>query len=348
MRKVVLFAGLSLMFWCTAPTAAPAAPPAPDSGYHLIKKVHLGGEGGWDYLVMDNAARRLYISHSTHVIVLDADTYKVVGDIPDTPGVHGVTLAPEFGRGFTSDGQAAKVTIFDLKTLKKIGETKTGEGPDAILYDPASKRVFTFNGRANSSTAIDASTGNVVGTIDLGGRPEFAVSDEAGHIYNNLEDKSEELEIDSRSLKILHRWPLAPCDSPSGMAIDREHRRLFIGCHNEMMAVMDAATGHVITTVPIGRGVDANRYDPGTGLAFSTNGFDGTLTVVREESPGKFSVVENVPTERGARTMALDLKTHRIFTVTAKFGPMPPPMPGERFRRPPILPDTFELLVFGQ
>ncbi len=348
MRKVVLFAGLSLMFWCTAPTAAPAAPPAPNSGYHLIKKVHLGGQGGWDYLVMDSAARRLYISHSTHVIVLDADTYKVVGDIPDTPGVHGVALAPEFGRGFTSDGQAAKVTIFDLKTLKKIGEAKTGEGPDAILYDPASKRVFTFNGRANSSTTIDAATGNVAGTIELGGRPEFAVSDEAGHIYNNLEDKSEELEIDSRSLKILHRWPLAPCESPSGMAIDREHRRLFIGCHNEMMAVMDAATGHVITTVPIGRGVDANRYDPGTGLAFSTNGFDGTLTVVREESPGKFSVVENVPTERGARTMALDLKSHRIFTVTAKFGPMPPPKPGERFRRPPILPDTFELLVFSQ
>jgi DNA-binding beta-propeller fold protein YncE len=347
MKKVVLFAGLSLMFWAAAPIAALAAPPAPDSGYRLIKKVHLGGEGGWDYLMMDNAARRLYISHSTHVIVLDADTYEVVGDIPDTPGVHGVALAPEFGRGFTSDGQAAKVTIFDLKTLKKIGEAKTGEGPDGILYDPASKRVFTFNGRANSSTAIDAATGDVAGTIDLGGRPEFAVSDEAGHIYNNLEDKSEELEIDSRSLKILHRWPLAPCESPSGMAIDREHRRLFVGCHNEMMAVLDADTGHVIATVPIGRGVDANRFDPGTGLAFSSNG-DGTLTVVREESPGKFSVVENVPTERGARTMALDLKTHRIFTVTAQFGPMPPPKPGERFRRPPILPDTFELLVFGR
>jgi YVTN family beta-propeller protein len=347
MKKIMMFAGSLLLFWSAAQYSQPAAPPAPASGYHLLKKVHLGGEGGWDYLAMDSAARRLYISRGTHVMVLDADTYQVVGDIPDTPGVHGIALAPEFDRGFTSDGQAAKVTIFDLKTLKTIGEAKTEEGPDGILYDPASKRVFTFNGRANSSTAIDAATGNVAGSIPLGGRPEFAVADGEGHVYNNLEDKSEELEIDSRSLKILHRWPLAPCESPSGLAMDTEHRRLFVGCHNEMMAVLDADNGHVITTVPIGRGVDANRFDPGTSLAFSSNG-DGTLTVVREESPEKFSAVENVPTERGARTMALDLKTHRILTVTAQFGPMPPPKPGERFRRPPILPDTFELLVLGQ
>ena len=348
MKKIIMFAGLLFLIWSAAQYAQPAAQSEPASGYHLLKKVHLGGEGGWDYLAMDSAARRLYISRGTHVLVLDADTYKVVGDIPDTPGVHGIALAPEFGRGFTSDGQAAKVTIFDLQTLKTIGEAKTEEGPDGILYDPASKRVFTFNGRANSSTAINAADGSVAGSIPLGGRPEFAVADGEGHIYNNLEDKSEELEIDSHSLKILHRWPLAPCESPSGLAMDREHRRLFVGCHNEMMAILDADSGHVITTVPIGRGVDANRYDPGTGLAFSTNGFDGTLTVVREESPEKFSVVENVPTERGARTMELDLKTHRIFTVTAQFGPMPPPKPGERFRRPTILPDTFELLVLGQ
>ncbi len=329
--------------------SANGAPPAtpPDSGYHLIKKVHLGGEGGWDYLKVDADARRLYISRGTHVIVVDADSYKVVGDIPDTQGVHGIALAPEFGRGFTSNGRTATVTIFDLKTLSKIGEAKTEEGPDGIIYDPASKRVFTFNGRANSATAIDAATGNVAGSIPLGGRPEFAVADGQGHVYNNLEDKSEEVVIDSKSLKILNRWPLAPCESPSGVAMDQEHRRLFIGCHNQMMAIMDADSGKVVATVPIGRGVDANRFDPATGLAFSSNG-DGTLTVVHEDSPDKFTVVDNVQTERGARTMALDTKTHNIFLVTAQFGEAPPPKPGERFSRPPILPDTFELLVFGK
>jgi DNA-binding beta-propeller fold protein YncE len=342
---IALFMGLS----ATAASGAPPAkaPAAPESGYHLLKKVHLGGEGFWDYMTMDSEARRLYVSHGTHVMVLDADSYQVVGDIPDTPGVHGVALAPEFGRGFTSNGRTATVTIFDLKTLKKLGEAKTEEGPDGILYDPASKRVFTFNGRANSSTAVDAATGNVAGSVALGGRPEFAVADGEGHLYNNLEDKSEVVEIDSHALKVLNRWPLAPCEEPSGMAMDKEHRRLFIGCHNEMMAVMNADTGKVVATVPIGRGVDANRFDPATELAFSSNG-DGTLTVVHEDSPDKFTVLENVQTERGARTMALDLKTHRILTVTAQFGPMPPPKPGERFQRPPIIPDSFELLVLGK
>lgn len=327
--------------------ASSAQPPAPDSGYHLLKKVRLGGEGGWDYMKLDSDARRLYISRSTHVIVVDADSYQVVGDIPDTQGVHGIALAPEFGRGFTSNGRTATVTIFDLKTLKKLGEAKTEEGPDAILYDPASKRVFTFNGRANSSTAIDAATGNVAGSVALGGRPEFAVTDADGHIFNNLEDKSEVIEIDSKGLKILNRWPLAPCEEPSGMAMDTEHRRLFIGCHNQMMAVMDANSGKVVATVPIGRGVDANRFDPETGLAFSSNG-DGTLSVVHEDSTDKFSVLENLTTERGARTMELDPKTHRIFTVTAQFGEAPASKPGEPFQRPPILSGTFELLVFGK
>jgi DNA-binding beta-propeller fold protein YncE len=346
------FLGLLLWFSASTPGGAPGparavASPVPEAGYHLLKKIHLGGEGGWDYLNVDSAARRLYISRGTHVIVLDADSYKVVGDIPDTPGVHGVALAPEFGRGFTSNGRDATVTIFDLKTLKKLGEAKTEAGPDAILYEPVSKRVFTFNGRANSSTAIDAANGNVAGSIPLGGRPEFAVADGKGHIYNNLEDKSEVVEIDARELKILNRWPLAPCESPSGMATDRDHRRLFIGCHNEMMAVMDADNGHVITTVPIGRGVDANRFDPEAGVAFSSNG-DGTLTVVREESPEKFSVVENVTTEPGARTMALDTKTHNVFLVTAQFGPPPPPTPERPHPWHTILPDSFELLVFGK
>ncbi len=333
---------------CLVSSAALAAAPAPpEAHYHLLQKVHLGGEGGWDYLTLDSAARRLYISRSTHVIVLDADSLKTVGDIPDTPGVHGVALAPELGRGFTSNGRASSVTIFDLQTLQKLGEAKTDKGPDAILYDHASRRVFTFNGEGNSATAIEAATGAVAGTIALGGQPEFAVADGAGHVYNNLEDKSQVVELDSRSLHVLHRWPLAPCEHPSGMAIDRAHRRLFIGCHNQLMAVMDADAGRVVTTLPIGRGVDANRFDPGTGLAFSSNG-EGTLTVVHEDAPDRYSVVETVPTERGARTMALDLKTHRVFLVTAQFGPPPAPTPERPHPFPRPLPDTFEVLVFGR
>ena len=279
-------------------------------------------------------------------MVLDADTYAVLGDIPDTNGVHGIALAPEFGRGFTSNGRANTVTIFDLKTLKTLGMAKTGEGPDAIVYDPASHRVFTFNGHGGNSTAIDAETGKVAGTIDLGGRPEFAVADGAGHVYANLEDKSEVAAIDSQALSVKAHWPLAPCEEPSGLAIDREHRRLFSGCHNKMMAVIDAHSGKVLATPPIGEGVDANAFDPGTGLAFSSNGA-GTLTVVHEDSPDKFTVVGNVETQRGARTMALDLKTHNVFLVTAEFGP-PPPATAEHPRpRPTVKPGTFTLLVFG-
>ncbi len=318
------------------------------SGYHIIKKYPIGGEGFWDYLKMDSAARRLYISRGTHVIVFDPDAGKVVGDIPNTEGVHGVALAPELGRGFTSNGRASTVTIFDLKTLKEIGQVPTtGQNPDAIIYDPASRRVFTFNGRSGNSTAIDAAAGTVAGTIDLGGRPEFAASDGKGKVYANLEDKSMVVAIDSKQLKVESRWPLAPCESPSGMAIDREHRRLFIGCHNQLMAVMDADSGRVLATLPIGRGVDANRFDPETQLAFSSNG-DGTLTVVHEDSPEKFTVVDNVPTQRGARTMALDAKTHNIYLVTAEFGPAPPPTPGQRFQRPTIVPNSFLLLVVGK
>jgi DNA-binding beta-propeller fold protein YncE len=320
---------------------------APAGEYHLIKKVPLGGEGFWDYLGMDPDGRHLFISHATHVMVVDADSYQVVGDIPDTQGVHGIALAEEFGRGFVSDGAAAQVTIFDLKSLKTIGTAKTGEGPDGIIYDPGSKRVFTFNGRAGTSTAIDAQNGNVAGTIDLGGRPEFAAADGQGHVYNNLEDKSIVLQIDSKNLKVLNRWPLAPCESPSGMAIDAEHRRVFVGCHNKIMAVLDADSGKVVSTVPIGEGVDANRFDPGTQLAFSSNG-DGTITVAHEDSPDKYAVVQNLQTQRGARTMEVDPRTHNIFTVTAQFGPMPTDVkPGER-RRPPMIPGSFTLLVFGQ
>ena len=321
---------------------------AADSSYHLVKKIPLGGEGSWDYLTFDEASRRLYIARATRVVVLDVDQGSVVGEIQNTAGVHGIALAPELNRGFTSNGAAGSVTIFDLKTLKELGQTKTtGDNPDAIVYDPASRRVFTMNGRGNNATAIDAATGTVVGTIPLGGRPEFGVADGRGRLYVNLEDKGEELAIDSQALKIVARWKMGPCEEPSGLAIDREHRRLFAGCRNQVMVVMDADTGKLVGTVPIGRGVDANAFDPGTQLAFSSNG-DGTLTVVHEDSPDKFSVPENVKTQRGARTMALDPKTHNVFLVTAEFGSAPPPTPEQPRPRPTILPNTFVVLVFGR
>jgi DNA-binding beta-propeller fold protein YncE len=318
---------------------------ASDSGYHLMNTYKLGGEGGWDYLTMDSASRRLYISRATHVIVLDADSGKVVGDIPDTPGVHGIALAPELGRGFVSNGREGTVTIFDIQTLKPIAKIKAGENPDCILYDPATKRVFTFNGRSHDSTAIDAASGTVVGTIKLEGKPEFAVSDGKGEIFVNIEDKSQLDAIDPQKLEVKSSWPLAPCEEPSGLAIDRKHRRLFAGCDNKMMAVVDADTGKVIATPPIGEGVDANAFDPETELAFASCG-EGVLTIVHEESPSKFTVLENVPTQQGARTMALDGRTHQVYTVTAKFGPPPVPTPDNPHPRHTILPDTFVVLVF--
>jgi YVTN family beta-propeller protein len=333
--------GLSSFLFCTLAFAAPAS-----GGYHLLKKVALGGEGFWDYLNVDSANRHVFISHGTHVMVVDADSYAVVGDIPDTQGVHGIAIASDLGRGFTSNGRANTVTIFDLKSFKVLGTVPTGQNPDAIVYDPASHRVFTMNGRSNDSTAIDGATGTVAGTIPLGGRPEFATADGTGHVYANLEDKSMVVAIDSNALTVKNTWPLAPCEEPSGMAIDIAHRRLFSGCHNKMMAVMDADSGKVIATPPIGQGVDANAFDPGTGLAFSSNG-DGTLTVVHEDSPEKFTVVENVSTQPRARTMALDTKTHNVYLVTAEFGPTPAATAEQPRPRPAVLPNSFTLLVFG-
>jgi DNA-binding beta-propeller fold protein YncE len=338
--KIVLISLILLLSACPLMFAA-------DSGMHILKTYKLGGEGGWDYLKLDPDSRRLYISRSTHVIVIDADSGKPVGDIPDTPGVHGIAIAPELGRGFTSNGREGTVTIFDLTTLKPITKVKVGENPDAILFDPATKRVFTFNGKSNDSTAVDAATGNVVGKISLGGKPEFAVSTGTGELFVNLEDKSELLSLDPKDLKVKSRWPLAPCQEPSGMALDAKNRRLFAGCDNKMMAVVNADTGKVITTLPIGDGVDANAFDPDTGFAFASCG-EGVLTVAHEDSPDKFSVVQNVPTEKGARTMALDPKTHDVFLVTAKFGTPPAPTQDQPHPRPPILPDSFVVLVVGK
>jgi YVTN family beta-propeller protein len=318
-----------------------AAAPA---GYHVAKTYKLGGDGGWDYLLVDSAARRVYISRSTHVMVVDADTGGIVGDIPDTAGVHGIAIAGDSGKGYTSNGRGGSVTVFDTKTLKTLGTVKVGQNPDAITYDDVSKRVFTFNGASHDATAVDVKTDTVAGTIPLGGKPETGVADEHGHIFVNVEDKSEIVDIDTRKLTANAHWALAPCEEPSGLAMDRKHRRLFAGCSNKLMAVVNADTGKVVTTLPIGSGVDANGFDPGTDLAFASNG-EGTLTVVHEDSPDKFTVVENATTQRGARTMSLDTKTHRVYLVSAEFGPPPPATPERPRPRPSIVPGSFTLIV---
>jgi len=319
-----------------------------DPGLRVINTYKIGGEGWWDYLTIDPASRHLFLSRGTHVMVIDADNGKVLGDIPDTQGVHGIALDSESGRGFTSNGREGTVTIFDLNTFKTIDKVKdVGQNPDAILFDPATKRIFTMNGRSQDTTAIDAATGKIVGKIPLGGKPEFGVSTGEGEVFVNIEDKSELVVFDPKELKVKSRWPLAPCEEPSGLAMDFRNRRLFAGCDNKMMAVINADTGKVITTLPIGGGVDANRFDPETQLAFASCG-EGSLTVVHEDSPDKFSVVQSVATERGARTMTLDPKTHQIYLVTAKFGP-PPAATAENPRpRPSMLPDSFVVLVVGK
>jgi YVTN family beta-propeller protein len=292
---------------------------ASDSTYSVIKKIPIPGQGSWDYLTIDEAARRLYVSHGTQVEVLDIDSGAIVGKIENTQGVHGIAIAPDIGRGFVSDGQSSTVTIFDLKTLKSIAEVPTGKKPDAIIYDPATSRIFAFNGGSNSATVIEGKDGKVAGTIDLSGGPEFAAADGNGYVYNNLEDESLVLKINSRTLKVEQRWPTAPCASPSSMAIDRANRRLFVGCRSKVMAVMNADTGHVITTLPIGDHVDATAFDAGTRLIFSSNG-EGTVTVIHQDGPDKYSVAETVKTLPRAKTSALDPKTHQLFLSTAESG----------------------------
>jgi DNA-binding beta-propeller fold protein YncE len=310
------------------------------TGYHVTGEVKVGGEGGWDYLTVDAAARRLYVSHATHVAVVDVDALKVVGDIPNTPGVHGIAIAPELGRGFVSNGRANNVTIFDLKTLAVLGQAATGENPDSIRYDAVSGRVFTFNGRSNNSTAVDARSGSVAGTIALGGKPEFSIADGKGMIFVNIEDKSEIVEIDAKALTVTKRYPLAPCVEPSGLAFDAKDRRLFSVCSNRVMAVSDPDAGKVIASPAIGAGSDGAAFDPGLGLAFSANG-DGTLTVVQQNA-GKWEVLENIATARGGRTIALDDKTHRLFVPTATTAP------GQAGARPAYLPNSFKVMVIGK
>ena len=341
-----------------------------DGPYHYIKEIAIGGDGGWDYLSIDEAGRRLYVSHGTKVVVVDIDKGEVAGEIADTPGVHGFAIAPELGLGFSSNGKENKSSIVDLKTLKTTSKVDTGEGPDAIVYDAGQQEVYTFNGGGQSSTVFEAKTGKVVATVALPGRPEFAAVDpKAGRVYCNIEDKNEVAAIDTKTHQVTDTWPIAPGESASGLTIDVLNKRLFIGCHNQMMLMMDSTSGKVIANVPIGKGVDANAFDPGTLMAFSSCG-DGTVTIAHEETPDKLTPAQSLTTEPRARTMALDPKTHNIYLASAKFeAPSPtatpapaaaspataaspsaapaPGGPGGQRQRAKMIPDSFKILVYG-
>ena len=316
---------------------------AADGPYHFLKEIPVSGEGGWDYLSVDEAGRRLYVSHASKVVVIDIDQDKVVGEIADTPGVHGLAVAPELGRGFSSNGRENKAGIIDLKTLATLSKVETGGNPDGMLYEPGQQEVYMFNGGGQSATVIDAKSGRVVATIPLGGKPEFAVADpQAGRVYDNLEDKNEVVAIDTKTHAVVNRWPIAPAEEASGMAIDLVHHRLFLGCGgSKTMAMMDSASGKVVASVPISNGVDANAFDPGTQLAFASCG-EGAVTIAHEDSPDKLTVVQTLKTERGARTMTLESRTHRIYLASAKFE-----APAEGQRRGRMVPGSFKIIVYG-
>jgi DNA-binding beta-propeller fold protein YncE len=335
MRKLAL--GLPLL--ALLPLAGRTAAQQPAPGYHVVQRYTLGGEGGWDYLALDTVNERLFLTRGDRVVVVDPERGAEVGVIPGLQRAHGVAFDYADGRGFATSGGDSTVTMFDLKTLRVLGTIPTSADDDAILYDPATKRVFTFDGDANAATVIDPSAGRRVATLALGAKPESGVSDGEGRIFVNLEDAGQIVEVDARALKVLRRWSLAPCEEPTGIAIDEAHHRLFSGCGNRLMAVSDAAAGRLVASVPVGAGVDADRFDPATGYAFSSNG-DGSITVVHEDDPDHYSVVQTLPTMRGARTMELDPRTHRLYTVSAEFGTA---AAGQR--RPPMLPGTFTLLV---
>jgi hypothetical protein len=304
--------------------------------YHVVRTIHLPGADGWDYVNVDSASQTLFVSRGTHVQVVDLKSGTLKGDILNTTGVHGIAIDDKSGHGFTSNGRANTVTEFDLKTLERIQDIPVDQGPDCIIFDPATERVFTFNGRAGTSTAIDAVTGKVLGTIPLPGRPEFAVADGKGLIYNNIESLSEVAQIDSRTLKVLNTWSIAPGDGPSGIAMDTAHNRVFSVCGNQMMTVLNPTTGKIVATPAIGNGDDASAFDQKYQLAFGPNGEDGTLTEVHEDTPDTYTVVATVPTQAYARIIALDRKTNHIYAVTATALPAPastPPQPGARFRR---------------
>ena len=335
------------------PTVISAQEPAPipgASGYHLEATWKIGGDGGWDYLSLDPQAHRLYVTRTDRVQIIDTESGRLIGEVPGLDGGHGVALVPELDRGFASSGKSNTVLVFDLKTLKPIGDpVAVDKKPDAIIYDPASKHVFAFDGGSDEASVIDAATAKVVATIPLGGGPEFAAADGKGTIFVNLEDKGETIAIDTQFNTVTQRWPLAPGEGPSGLALDAANHRLFAGCHNDRMIVLDAETGRVRGTPVIGVGVDACAFDPGTGFAFASCG-DGTLTIVHASAsdPGGYAVVENIKTQLGARTMALDPSSHAVFLATANFEPAATPATGEKPKRPRPVPGSFVILKFAR
>jgi DNA-binding beta-propeller fold protein YncE len=315
-------------------------------GFKIVQKIRIGGTGGWDYVAVDPDAGRAYASHGTLVEVVDLKSGKVVGQITQLHGVHGVAVAPEFGKGFITNGQSNSVTIFDLKTLAKVGEPQTGQNPDSVCFEPKTKHIFTFNGRSNDSTAIDPKTNEVLKSFPLNGKPEECAADGTGKIYANLENSSEIVEIDAAKTSILRRASLSPCEAPTGLAIDTRNKRLFSVCDNKVMAITDMTTLKVIGTAPIGPGADGAGFDPGLGLAFSSNGGDGTLSIVKQVN-GKYETVDTVQTARGARTMTVDPKNHKVYLLAAEYGPAPQSSTGKK-ARPPVLPDSFQILVLGK
>jgi DNA-binding beta-propeller fold protein YncE len=340
----VLASSLLLLF--LSATRTHAAPQG--TSYKVVRRMPIGGDGGWDYILVDPDGHRIYISRGDHMMVVDEVSGKVVGDLPNTKGIHGTALAPDLGKGFTSNGGANTVTVYDLKTLKPTSEIKvTGENPDSIIYDPQTKRVFTFNGRTNNATAIDATNGQVVGTIALGGKPEEPALDGKGMIFVNIEDKSAIVQFDAKTLAIKGSpWPIAPCMEPSGLAMDTVHRRLFAVC-DKVLAVVNADTGKVVASPPIGGDPDGDGYDPGTGLIFASCR-EGLVSVIHQDSPDKYSVVGNITTQFGTRTMTLDPKTHHVFTVTADFKPAAAATPDNPRPRPTQIAGSFVILELAQ
>lgn len=324
-----------------SPTAAAAATPAT----HVVRTMSVGGSGGWDYISIDPVSRHLFVSHGDRVEVVDAGTGRIAGVIP-AHGVHGIAVAPDMNRGFISNGRSGTMTVFDLHRFTVIAEVKTtGENPDAILFDPATRRVMTFNGRGKNATVFDAETGEVAGTIDIGGKPEFAVSDGTGRVYVNVEDKNQIAVIDPKTLEVTARYPMAKCEAPTGLAIDRKNGRLFSACEeSKTMTVVDAATGKNLASLPIGAGVDGVAFDEQKGLAFASNGVDGTITVVHEVSPSEFAVTGTLQTAKGARTIVVDPKTHHVFLPTAQFGTAPAPDADHPHPRAPIVDGTFQVM----
>jgi DNA-binding beta-propeller fold protein YncE len=315
------------------------------ASYSVVDKWPLGGDGGWDLLSVDAGAHLLYLSRASHVSIVDTLSGKIVGDIADTPGVHGIAIAPESGRGFISVGKADQVKVFDLHTRAVIASVAVGAKPDAILYEPETRRVFVFNGHGDSASVINAADNALVRTVALGGAPELGRSDGRGHVYVNLEDKNELAAIDVATLVVTAHWPLRGCDGPSGLALDAAHHRSFSVCSNSTMVILDTEHGRVVATLPIGHGVDGADFDADSQDAFSSNG-EGTLTVVHESDPEHFTVTQTLTTAKGARTIALDAGTHRLYLPTASFGPLPPGA-ADAHARPPILPDSFVVLVIA-